>query len=251
MPEIPRILHQLWFGGEAQIPPGYKAFHEGWRRLHPSWTFRLWDEAGVRALVAEHYPEYLDLYDGYPHRIQRIDACRYFLLHQQGGVYADLDVECLKPIDDLLEGIDFFISKPWICTNAVMGSVPGHPVWRRTFAELLARRERPRFRFPAFHTLSRDYYIGYSTGPLMITAVCDAADVEHDPRARCYPGYVFEPGVPGRDADGRWTQDWDTTRSHTIHHMDMHWLSWPNRLLSRLRNRMSRRRAGRRPAPAR
>ena len=249
MTEIPHILHQSWFGGEARIPPVYRAYRVGWRRLHPGWTFRLWDEAGARELVATHYPEYLALYDGYPHRIQRIDACRYFILHQQGGVYADLDVECLKPIDELLAGLDFFISKPWACTNAVMGSAPGHRLWPQVFAELVARRARPRFRFPAFPTCSRDYYIGYSTGPLMITAVCAAAGIDGDPRARYYPGYVFEPGVPYRGADGRPVQDWDTTRSHTIHHMDMHWLSWPNRVLSRLRNRLSRRRA-RRLTPA-
>jgi mannosyltransferase OCH1-like enzyme len=34
----------------------------------------------------------------------RADAARGFILHKHGGLYVDLDVEALKPMDTLLEG---------------------------------------------------------------------------------------------------------------------------------------------------
>ncbi|KAJ3896091.1 hypothetical protein GG344DRAFT_72572 [Lentinula edodes] len=38
----------------------------------------------------------------YKYAIQRADAIRYFVLHHYGGVYLDLDVGCLRPLDPLL-----------------------------------------------------------------------------------------------------------------------------------------------------
>ncbi len=57
-------------------------------------------------------------------------------LHKFGGVYVDLDMESIRPIDDYLKGKqlvlgrmgpseDFSHSIP----NAIMASVPGHPFW--------------------------------------------------------------------------------------------------------------------------
>eukprot|EP00966_Prymnesium_polylepis_P101236 2344553-Prymnesium_polylepis.1 len=31
------------------------------------------------------------------------DSVRFFLLHHYGGIYMDLDVLCVKPLDDLLD----------------------------------------------------------------------------------------------------------------------------------------------------
>ncbi len=54
-----------------------------------------------------------------------------------GGVYADLDVEALKPIDLLLEGSEpvlAFMSSTWWLRhnipNAWFASPPGHPFWQ-------------------------------------------------------------------------------------------------------------------------
>src|SRR5207244_4182175 len=82
----------------------YREYAESWRRLHPAWNYEFWDAARCRALIADDYPSYLALYDRYRHRIQRVDAVRYFLLYRHGGVYLDMDIECLRPIDDLIAG---------------------------------------------------------------------------------------------------------------------------------------------------
>ena len=75
----------------------------------------------------------------------RVDAVRYFILHHHGGVYIDLDFECLQPMDKLLKdkelllgiGPDAHLKNKAaikrnfnkIIVNAWMASIPAHPFW--------------------------------------------------------------------------------------------------------------------------
>jgi mannosyltransferase OCH1-like enzyme len=64
---------------------------------------------------------------------ERADLVRYEVLRRHGGVYVDTDVECLRPIDDLLDGVVAFAAYevPGRLCNAVLGAVPAHPAFAR------------------------------------------------------------------------------------------------------------------------
>ena len=64
--------------------------------------YMLWTDASSREFIAEHYPWFLDTFDNYEYVIQRADVIRYFVLHHYGGIYLDLDIGCLRPVDPLL-----------------------------------------------------------------------------------------------------------------------------------------------------
>jgi hypothetical protein len=49
-------------------------------------------------------PEYLFLYDRLPKNIMRADMSRLAYMYIYGGVYADLDLEPLRPLDSMLRG---------------------------------------------------------------------------------------------------------------------------------------------------
>lgn len=72
-----------------------------WTKNHPDWEYWLWTDSSARQLIQERFPALLPVFDAYPQNIQRADALRYVLLHEFGGVYADLDMESLKPLDPL------------------------------------------------------------------------------------------------------------------------------------------------------
>ena len=76
---------------------------KSWLNIHPTWQHWFWSEGQARRLIGRKYPQYLDLYDQYPYKINRADVRRYFIMYEYGGVYADLDVESLRPLDELLE----------------------------------------------------------------------------------------------------------------------------------------------------
>lgn len=99
---IPRILHQTW--KSADLPPGFRVLRESWRRLHPEWEYRFWDDEACRDLVASSFPDLLGIYDACPHPVQRSDIFRYLVVARHGGLYADMDMEAVRPVDDVLHG---------------------------------------------------------------------------------------------------------------------------------------------------
>ncbi|KAK7492631.1 hypothetical protein BaRGS_00016110, partial [Batillaria attramentaria] len=96
---IPKRIHQTW--KSAKIPRSFHAWIRSWTAKHPDWEYWLWTDDNARQLVAERFPSLLPVYDGYREPIRRADALRYVVLHEFGGVYADMDMESLRPIDPL------------------------------------------------------------------------------------------------------------------------------------------------------
>lgn len=47
---------------------------------------------------------FLATYDAFPKNILRIDSVRYMYMHYYGGVYADLDFECVGTMDKVFRG---------------------------------------------------------------------------------------------------------------------------------------------------
>ncbi|ELU00913.1 hypothetical protein CAPTEDRAFT_104895, partial [Capitella teleta] len=96
-PIIPHIIHQMW--NNKTIPQVFHAWMQRWSQMHPAWQHWFWTLDDVRVLIRDQYPEYLELYDGYPTHIHKADAARLFVIHHYGGVYVDLDTVPLKPFD--------------------------------------------------------------------------------------------------------------------------------------------------------
>jgi mannosyltransferase OCH1-like enzyme len=140
---IPKILFQTWKSKTA-VPANFAYWAATFRSQNPSYDYRLWDDADNRALVARHYPWFLGTYDAYPAEIYRVDAVRYFFLYHHGGVYADLDTECLQPLDPVLDVADVVLGRMGTnpnfkhsLPNAVMLSAPRQEFWLLVMSLLL------------------------------------------------------------------------------------------------------------------
>ncbi|MHC5717413.1 MAG: glycosyltransferase family 32 protein [Nostoc sp.] len=216
MTKIPKIIHQIFFLGEAAIPEKYRRYHQTVLHHHPDWEHQFWDEARARKFMADNYSWFLPIFDAYPHKIQRFDAIRYFILHHYGGFYIDMDIECLKPLDDLLADFELVLSKLVCFSNAIMGSVPGHPLWLKVFEELQKRKDNS-----AQNTMP--YYVGYSTGPIMLNHSVVVSKFHESPTVRICPGYIFEPGAP-MELNGKIFKSQPSSETYTIHHMITSWL---------------------------
>nr|QBK87498.1 MAG: glycosyltransferase [Marseillevirus LCMAC201] len=73
---------------------------------NPGWTIILWTDRMNRNLIATYFSWFLKYYDNYEYNIQRADVIRYFILWMYGGIYADTDLLCKRPLDDLLREMD-------------------------------------------------------------------------------------------------------------------------------------------------
>lgn len=128
-----------------------------WRELNPTYTYHLTGDRENRDFVSQHYPWFLPTYDSYDESIKRADAVRIFLLHHFGGVYADIDFRCLRPLDELFAlpqaatadvllgqlraGPDARGGRSAIDSvpNAIMISRPRAPFWLHVMQELVRR----------------------------------------------------------------------------------------------------------------
>lgn len=129
---IPRFIHQVWIGPDP-CPAEFANWGIRWHVLHGGWGYRLWTNDALAEFPLRNQP----LWDAAPdivpgHEWQfRSDLARYEILAEYGGVYVDLDMEPLRPIDDLVAGVgDAFTvwetDNVW-ANNAVMGATHGHP----------------------------------------------------------------------------------------------------------------------------
>lgn len=123
-PAVPRILHQMWIG--SPLPIEIAAMMVTWKTHHPDWQIHLWaDPGGLRN--QDLYDRGEEITPDAPEQF-RSDVARYEILHRFGGVWADADFVCQKPIDDLLGSKPFAVREGRWLNNAIIGSPRRHPM---------------------------------------------------------------------------------------------------------------------------
>jgi GT2 family glycosyltransferase len=165
---IPKIIHQTW--KNEVIPAAFAEWSRGWREKNADWQWVLWTDRMLLDLCAEHYPELLPVFASYDQGIMRADVGRYLVLHRFGGIYADLDTECIGPLEQIHREDRVVVCQeppghwsdqipfrchPFLLFNGVMASPPGHDFWRTIFDLLPLTR-------PATDILD-------ATGPSLVT----------------------------------------------------------------------------------
>ena len=96
-----KIIHQTW--KTTQLPDKFTRWSQTCKMALADWKYMLWTDDGNRNLIKEHYSFFLKTYDGYDKMIKRVDAIRFFYLYHYGGLYIDLDFECLKDLRGILK----------------------------------------------------------------------------------------------------------------------------------------------------
>lgn len=82
---IPPILHHIALGQDVTNSSWTEA-RNACLELHPSWESHLWTDEKASKFVAEKYPHLKPMWDGYKYPIQRVDALRYMVLQEYGGM---------------------------------------------------------------------------------------------------------------------------------------------------------------------
>jgi mannosyltransferase OCH1-like enzyme len=97
---IQKIIHQTW--KTRQLSERQKSWTESWRIKNPVFEYKFYNDIDCFKFISNNYPEYLDLYEDLK-PVEKADVFRYLILHKYGGIYADIDTECLRPIDSLID----------------------------------------------------------------------------------------------------------------------------------------------------
>jgi inositol phosphorylceramide mannosyltransferase catalytic subunit len=186
---IPRIFHQIWVGPDP-FPDEFARYQETWRRHNHGWELQFWTDHNL--------PEGLrrqEVHDESRTAFERADILRLEVVLRFGGVHVDADFECLRPIEPLIEDLEFFIGyrKPGHVNGALFGAIPGHPTLEHALAEL-----RPR----ADGTYDKD-----ATGPKFLEA-----QLTERPGITYFEPELFYPRTPD-----------EIDRAYAIHHRARGW----------------------------
>eukprot|EP00928_Gymnodinium_smaydae_P027751 TRINITY_DN21353_c3_g2_i1.p1 TRINITY_DN21353_c3_g2~~TRINITY_DN21353_c3_g2_i1.p1 ORF type:complete len:355 (-),score=61.56 TRINITY_DN21353_c3_g2_i1:43-1107(-) len=137
LPRIPRLLHQIWLG-ERPVPERCKELMDGWRAHHPSWEYRLWTDAEAAAELEDFATStpggrrVADLAAAASNPAERSDILRLVLVLRHGGLYVDVDFECLGSFEALHEDFSFYTGLSNVAAfelnNGLFAASAGHPL---------------------------------------------------------------------------------------------------------------------------
>ena len=97
---IPRVIHLVWKSTQLFDQPA--ELDAEWRRKEPTFTRHVVNDSECRELAAR-FPDLLPRYDKLPMNVMRADICRVLAVYYLGGIYMDLDVAWVRPLDHWLD----------------------------------------------------------------------------------------------------------------------------------------------------
>ena len=166
---IPKKIHQIFWdfkGLGGTISPEDQKNAETYKELHPAWSYKLWNLEDANELVSTDFQWFENTWNRM-NNIMKCDTLRSMIMYKEGGVYADLDSICLKPLDDLLHHNiilarathKVFINDSMI--NNFMMSRPGQNFWMK----MLKHADN----FKEINPLPKLMKVFLVTGPLALT----------------------------------------------------------------------------------
>ncbi len=243
---IPHVIFQTW-KSRINIPINYRYWRASFAQNNPGFDCILWDDADNRAFIAQAFPWFLPTYDRYPAEIFRADAVRPFFLLAHGGVYADMDTECLAPLHRSLRGGDVLLGRmgpdrgfEHSIPNAIMASKPLQLFWALV-AAMMMERARDGTAIAAMRQIGPETF----TGPILLKHAADFYLAEPEPRVRARAAAVID-----RLGDDM-RENLQGGRLALLQPEDWYPIDWTNPFHRMLRKRLQTRRVALAPQAAR
>ena len=200
---IPRIFHHVWVSGD-EMPDDVLAARQTWIDRHPEWEFRIWRLEDLTWLRNQA------LFDRAIPYSQKADFARYEVVHRFGGVYLDTDMECLRPLDPLLDGCSFFSGREpgGNVGTAIFGATRSHPIVR----EVIERLPASCYVHPIEQLSLHDW-------PMLLDRIIRDGAWEDRPEVRIFPPAYFYPYAGGEP----WRRNEAFPRAYAVHHWSHSW----------------------------
>lgn len=127
---IEKKIHQIWLGKKG-VPLDCIEYMRTWCNKYPGWKYYLWTDKSV-----EQFPLInKKFFDKSTNMGQKADILRYEILYRYGGLYVDVDFECIdfKSFDFLHEHCDFYAGAlppegGFVVANGLIGCKSNHPL---------------------------------------------------------------------------------------------------------------------------
>ena len=124
-PVIPRIIHSFWFSDDP-MPLLYQKCLDSWKKYADDFEIKIWNLESYKPSKCLFFDQAIE----HKNWSFASDYARADILRRFGGIYMDLDVEMLRPIEDLLYNDAYmsFESLERIECGSGMGARPGNQI---------------------------------------------------------------------------------------------------------------------------
>lgn len=102
-PQIQKVIHSFWFSGDEK-PEMYQKCIDSWHKVCPDYEIREWNMHNYDYTKNKFMEQAIQ---GKKWAFAS-DYARLDVIYHQGGIYLDMDVELLHPMDNLLGSEAFF-----------------------------------------------------------------------------------------------------------------------------------------------
>lgn len=149
--KIPKIIYQSW--KTHHLPDGVDLRKIA--ELNPDYSHHLYDDRECRKFLEDEFgAEYAEAFDDLIPGAFKCDLWRYAMLYTKGGVYMDIDLVELVPLDQIIGPDDRLVTvvdrklpgtRGCELYQAFLATEPGHPILlsalERSLRNVLTRKE--------------------------------------------------------------------------------------------------------------
>ena len=183
--QIPALIIQT--AKTRDLPLMAQAAMANLKCLNPGFEHRFFDDREVNAFVQSEFPQYFELFQSFPYRIQKYDFFRYLAIFRLGGFYFDLDVFLARGLEELRSHRCVFpfeeitinrclrrkYDMDWEIGNYAFGAAPGDPFINAVILNCVKAQQNPDWVRPMLQGMPRwlqsDFEVLNTTGPGLVS----------------------------------------------------------------------------------
>jgi mannosyltransferase OCH1-like enzyme len=218
-PAIPKKIHYTWLGND-EMPDFNRKCIESWRKFCPDYEIVEWNKTNYDITKSQYMREAYEAEKwGFAADYARLD-----IIYEYGGIYLDVDVELVKPLDELLYNNAFcgFHTSTEINFGSGFGAVKHFPL-------LLKMIER----YKGFSFLNHDGTYNLKTGPTHETEIATDYDLLLNGNFQIIDGMTVYPSVFFAPLSPMTLEINSTEDTYSIHWYDSSWFSQSQHELKR------------------
>jgi hypothetical protein len=184
-PQIPARIIQT--AKTRDLPLMAQAAMANLKCLNPGFEHRFFDDQEVNAFVQTEFPQYFELFQSFPYRIQKYDFFRYLAVFRLGGFYFDLDVFLARGLEELRSHSCVFpfeeitinrclrrkYDMDWEIGNYAFGAAAGDPFINAVILNCVKAQQNPDWVRPMLQGMPRwlqsDFEVLNTTGPGLVS----------------------------------------------------------------------------------
>lgn len=105
-----KIIHQIWFQGEENLPDDLQELKLTVVQHNPDFEIMYWDYDKITSFIAEKRPDWIEkwntLTDEDQAFVKLTEVTRWLVLYEFGGFYLDRDIKVFRPLKGLYDRLN-------------------------------------------------------------------------------------------------------------------------------------------------